>query len=134
MGFFDKKIKCSYCNKSVKEEYAINVGICPHCSKRLVLTPSEDTLANNPSTNSYSAKTSSYNVNSNPKDCHHSDGSSHSVNNYTTTTSNTTVSHTSNKSNNNRHTKIVFIVITVYIIANFILPIIFAFISMLLRS
>lgn len=63
MGLFSKKIKCSYCNKSVDESYAIDVGICPHCSKRLIL-------------------------NHNPNDCFHSDGTSHSINNYTTTNSN----------------------------------------------
>ncbi len=43
MGLFDKKIQCTYCKKSVKEEYAKNVGICPHCSKRLAL-PSSNSL------------------------------------------------------------------------------------------
>lgn len=35
MGFFNKKIKCPHCNKNVDEEYAVNVGICPNCSKIL---------------------------------------------------------------------------------------------------
>ena len=55
MGLFGKTIKCSYCNKSVKESYAMDVGICPHCSKRLTLNSNNTTFDT----------------------CQHSDGSSH---------------------------------------------------------
>ena len=60
MAFFGKKITCSYCNKQVKESYAMDVGICPHCGRRLIL---DSSIAR-------------------PDTCNHSDGSSHEGYNY----------------------------------------------------
>ena len=108
MGLFDKKIKCSYCNKSVKEDYAINVGICPHCSKRLVLPSSNSSFSSNSqSNNSYSSSSNSDNSTTRNTSqtfdttCHHSDGTSHSGYDYSANRQSTTPPVTTNYSNNN---------------------------------
>lgn len=113
MGLFDKKIKCSYCNKSVKEDYAINVGICPHCSKRLVLPSSNSSFgSSSQSNNGYlgntysegsSARTSSQTFNTT---CHHSNGTSHNTTDYNTNrTSTVTPPANKNYSSNNSSRK-----------------------------
>ncbi|MBQ3061297.1 MAG: hypothetical protein IJD02_02535 [Lachnospiraceae bacterium] len=117
MGLFDKKIKCSYCNKSVKEDYAINVGICPHCGKRLALPLSNPTFDNTiHSDSNYSNSSYSNNNHSNSYEntsttgnttrtfdttCHHSDGTSHNTHNYNANRTSTVAPPSNNNSFSN---------------------------------
>lgn len=89
MGFFNKKIKCPHCNKNVDEEYAVNVGICPNCSKILNVksstNPLDYTYSNDSSLDisSYMGTgTSSQSSDSNSNVCIHSDGTSHKDNRF----------------------------------------------------